>query len=252
MTMCLLLAATATLARADESKAPPKPMEGGVSVDLSHPGEGVEKLKIGNADALVIHGGDGETTRQLCEIAKPPVISPRYLVKGWLKYDDVAGDGYVELWNHFGDDAFFSRTLGDKGPMGKVTGTSGWRIFLLPFTAKEGMTPDKLTLNLVLPGHGTVTVTDVRLVDTADLTGAQTAVPGAITAPPPLHEPAAPPVAVRRFGTWSNLFLVAAAALLVAIGIATLVLLTVLLMRSRLRRASTALELRRMQAMDSV
>lgn len=174
----LLLIATFTLlhaatARADDGKAgaPPSAMEGGVPVDLVDPNamnekpSGLEKVPAGDKTALQITT-DEACSVELAVIEKPTITSPRYLVKGWIKYEGVEGDGYMEMWNHFGEQSYFSRTLGDgKGPMGKITGTSGWRVFLLPFTAEEGMKPDRLEINLVLAGKGKVTVTDVRLVD---------------------------------------------------------------------------------------
>jgi hypothetical protein len=69
------------------------------------------------------------------------------------------------MWNHFGGKSFFSRTLGDGGPTVKITGSSDWRVFFLPFSHGQGMKPDRLEVNLVLPGKRTVTIPDVRLVD---------------------------------------------------------------------------------------
>jgi hypothetical protein len=49
--------------------------------------------------------------------------------------------------------------------MGKITGTCDWRDFSLPFdpTGASGP-PTRLEINLILPGHGTVYITPVKLV----------------------------------------------------------------------------------------
>lgn len=94
----------------------------------------------------------------------PPVSSHQYVVRGKVKYEGVVGDGYLELLNNFGDKGeFFTRTLAAAGPMGKITGTSDWRDFELPFTSEPGMRPKQLTLRVVLTGVGTVTVTQPKL-----------------------------------------------------------------------------------------
>lgn len=146
-------------------------MEGGVAVQLIDPStmtqkpDGVESIQVGDARGVQVDANSARTI-ELANLEKPGIKSNRYLVKGWVRYDDVEGDGYLEMWNHFGEQSYFSRTLADaKGPMQKITGTSDWRVFLLPFNAEEGMTPDKLVVNLVLAGKGKVWITDLRLVD---------------------------------------------------------------------------------------
>lgn len=176
MTLIATLALTAAPLRADDKPVAPPPakMEGGVAVELIDPQSlkdkpaGVESIKIGNDTGLQI-AADGVLTVRVANIDKPDIKSERYVVKGWVKYDDVEGDGYMESWNHFGGDAFFSRTLGEqKGPMQKIAGTSAWRVFVLPFNAEKGARPDRIEVNLVLAGKGKVVLTDLRLVDLGD------------------------------------------------------------------------------------
>ncbi len=94
----------------------------------------------------------------------PRILSlPDYVLRGRVKYAGVAGDGYLELLNDFADrGTFFTRSLAASGMAGKLNGTSDWRDFELPFHAQPGMVPKSLTLNVVLPGAGTVTVADAR------------------------------------------------------------------------------------------
>ncbi len=165
---CALVAVTGgSLARGDDMVPPPSRMQGGVAVELIDPlPPGVERIKVGDVSALVFTGDVRKSSRRIAEILAPyAAAGGRYLVKGWIRYANVEVDGFIEMWSHFGERAFFSRTLSDGGPMGEITGSREWRVFALPFVLAEGMKPDRLEVNLVLPGKGTVTIADLRLVD---------------------------------------------------------------------------------------
>jgi hypothetical protein len=85
-----------------------------------------------------------------------------------VKYERVAAGSYLEMWNHLPEGAFFSRSLDQSGPMGRLEGSSGWREFVLPFFNREGgPPPTKLELNLVLAGAGTVEIGPLALVQFA-------------------------------------------------------------------------------------
>jgi hypothetical protein len=90
-------------------------------------------------------------------IDRPKIAGPRYRVSGQVRYDNVEGTGYLEMWNHFPDGGqYFSRTLAEQGPMMKLHATSGWRSFVLPFDATGAPAPSRLVVNVVLPGRGVV------------------------------------------------------------------------------------------------
>jgi len=64
---------------------------------------------------------------------------------------------------------YVSRSLGESGEMGKVSGTSGWRAFRLPFDPSGASgAPTRLEFNMVLPGQGVVFVGPVKLVEYSD------------------------------------------------------------------------------------
>ncbi|HTV41471.1 MAG TPA: hypothetical protein VMF08_12890 [Candidatus Sulfotelmatobacter sp.] len=115
---------------------------------------------------------DTQLTIQLLKIVKPKLSTTAYAITGRVKYDNVQGAGYLEMWNYFPplrpgmpEGQYFSRTLGDSGEMGKITGSCDWRDFTLPFdpTGASGP-PTRLEINLILPGRGTVYLTPVKLV----------------------------------------------------------------------------------------
>ena len=123
----------------------------------------------------VVNTNDTSLQVQLFKLVKPAITKKLYAIVGEVKYEDVHGDGYLEMWNYFPpvkpgmpEGAYFSRTLGEGGDLGKITGTSTWRRFMLPFD-RTGTTevPTRLEINLFLPGKATVYIGAVKLVEYA-------------------------------------------------------------------------------------
>jgi hypothetical protein len=128
------------------------------------------------ASLHVVHK-DGAAALALLTIEHPRITAAQYAVRGRVRGDNVAVGSYLEMWNHLPEGAFFSRTLAPSGPMGRLDGTFGWRDFILPFTNREGgAPPDKLVINLVMAGPGTVEIGPLELVQ---FPGSKGSVPGA-------------------------------------------------------------------------
>jgi hypothetical protein len=88
-----------------------------------------------------------------------------YEIRGQVRYDDVAGTSYLEMWSVFPDGGrFFTRTLATDGPMAVLSGTSDWRAFELPFHLDGSSPPNRLEINVVLGATGTVDVGRLELV----------------------------------------------------------------------------------------
>jgi hypothetical protein len=106
-------------------------------------------------------------------ITNPPISKMLYAIAGEIKYEGVKGDGFLEMWNCYPPDKpgmfenkYFSRTLGESGDIGKITGTSSWRSFTLPFDRTGSKAkPTRLEINLVLPARGTVYLGPIKLVE---------------------------------------------------------------------------------------
>ncbi len=108
---------------------------------------------------------DQPKTVTLLDVKDPGVTTFRYAVDGDVRYENVQGKSYLEMWSWFPDDEmFFSRTLGTGGPMEYLEGSSGWRPFSLPFfsDAKNG-SPTRIVVNVVFVGQGTVHLRNVKL-----------------------------------------------------------------------------------------
>ena len=102
----------------------------------------------------------------LARLERPALRTSVWALTGEVRYEDVQGQGYLEMWNLFpGGGRYFSRTLAERGPMGALSGSSGWRAFVLPFTSRPDLpAPVALEVNLVLPGRGAVEIGPLRLV----------------------------------------------------------------------------------------
>ena len=116
------------------------------------------------------------TLRTLGSAIASRVTSPKYAIAGTVKYEDVSPGSYLEMWSYFApltpdapEGAYFSRTLGDSGPMAKIEGTDEGREFLLPFD-KTGTNSklQRIEFNLHLTGSGHVHLANVKLVQYPD------------------------------------------------------------------------------------
>ena len=117
--------------------------------------------------------GPGGASFHLVTIDQPPVGGAPYVVAGRVRYEDVDGQGYLEMWSQFPDgQRFFSRTLGTEATLAALNGGSGWRGFELPFDP-GAQRPTRLEVNLVLPGRGTVRLGPLRLDRSSATAGAR-------------------------------------------------------------------------------
>jgi hypothetical protein len=125
--------------------------------------------------------GPGAMSATVLAVVQPKITTDFYAVTGEVRYDNVEGEGFLEMWSHFGETAaYFSRTLGVAGPMAKLTGTSDWRAFTLPFNAKGASSrPSKLVVNVQLPGKGSVVLRNLKLVQSTSFDRAATTQNGA-------------------------------------------------------------------------
>ncbi len=128
-----------------------------------------------DGETLTVTAESGKQFQPLIELADPGIRSPVYALKGMVRYENVEGDGFLQLDSHFGvKGTFFTKSLAPRGPLGKITGSSDWRPFVLPFYANSGdqadgtsPVPEKLSLGLFLPGSGTVSISGVGLYEYA-------------------------------------------------------------------------------------
>jgi hypothetical protein len=102
-------------------------------------------------------------------IENPPITKQHFALNGWIQYKGVERTGYVEMWTLFADGShYFSRTLDVAGPLQSLSGDSDWRRISVPFQLSadpQAPKPNKLIVNVVLPGAGEITLSDVILAE---------------------------------------------------------------------------------------
>ncbi len=137
-------------------------------------GADLKRLSLDNAsnlgasiqtDTLVKIEGKGSvkittlwpTTVCLGEVSGLQVENATLVYRSKVK-SDLKGTAYLEMWAHVNGGQYFSRGLNDA-----VSQKTDWKTIQTPFMFKKGEKPDKVTLNLVINGTGTVWIDDVVL-----------------------------------------------------------------------------------------
>lgn len=117
--------------------------------------------------ATFTNQGDGEKTIRLLELKQPGIINSVYALEGKVRYRSLKKTAYLQMWSNIpGEGRFFTRTLGQKGPMAGFQGDSGWRTVILPFYITDSASrPDLITLDLIMPGMGEVSLSSFRLIE---------------------------------------------------------------------------------------
>jgi hypothetical protein len=187
----------------------------------------------------------------LIVLDEPGVTPPRFSLQGTIRYEGVEGIAYLEMWTALEDGSrYFSRTLADSGPVGRITGTSGERQFVLPFELGEGgPTPASLEVNIVTEGAGLIWIGPITVVtehtSTASATDTTVAQANMTTEANATAAPAATtttsPPAGGAAGSWTWWALGLGGAALAGVGV-----------RWQSIRSRRADEHRRMDAMDSL
>jgi hypothetical protein len=127
----------------------------GVTADSAVSSDGRGSIRI---DA------SGPTTVALAEVEPANAENATLFYRARLRARGVTGMAYLEMWctvPGMGD--FFSRALGDP-----ISGTSDWRTQATPFLLQRGQRAERVKLNVVLTGPGTLWIDDLSLSQAAN------------------------------------------------------------------------------------
>jgi serine/threonine protein kinase len=131
-------------------------------------GDGVMQTLDGRSVLKIENFKDAPMQTRLLTIESPAISATKYALSGEIRYEDVQGKGYMEMWSIFPDGRYFTRTLGvpGSGSMSQLAGTSSWREFTLPFdrTGTKNA-PSRIEVNLFLPRRGVVFVGPLKLIE---------------------------------------------------------------------------------------
>jgi hypothetical protein len=97
------------------------------------------------------------TTICLGEVSGLGVENAKLVYRAKVK-SELVGIAFLEMWAHVGGAQYFSKGMNDP-----ITGKSDWKSMAVPFMFQKGQRPDKVTLNIVINGRGTVWVDEVVL-----------------------------------------------------------------------------------------
>jgi hypothetical protein len=136
-------------------------------------------------ETLVVENTESSpATFTVLVIEDPGITSSNYAVRGRIAYEGVEDKGYsleggewklrviegvghLEMWSYFPDGTRdFSRAIRNSGPLQYRKGTSDWREFeVSSLPGKKRKRPDRLIINVVLPGKGKFRLGPLRLVE---------------------------------------------------------------------------------------
>jgi hypothetical protein len=119
-----------------------------IQTDLKEKVEGKGSIKITT---------QWPTTICLSEIAGPDIENAMLVYSAKMK-TDLDGNAYLEMWAHVGGGQYFSKGMNDS-----VSQKTDWKTIKTPFMFQKGQKPDKVTLNLIINGKGTVWIDDIVL-----------------------------------------------------------------------------------------
>ncbi len=97
------------------------------------------------------------TTIYLDEVTGLNIENTKLIYKADVK-SDLEGVAFLEMWAHIGGSQYFSKGMNDP-----ISGKSDWKLIQTPFIFQMGQKPDKITLNIVINGIGTVWIDNIVL-----------------------------------------------------------------------------------------
>ena len=123
----------------------------GVAVDAGVTTDGGGSIRVTASEPVTV---------RIAELENLSVDDARLIYRARLRTAGLRGKTYLEMWCEFpGGGAYFSRAL--ESP---VTGTNDWLSQETPFVLQKGQIPNRVKLNLVIDGQGTVWLDEVVLV----------------------------------------------------------------------------------------
>ncbi|MEE9300708.1 MAG: hypothetical protein V3V17_06235 [Alphaproteobacteria bacterium] len=121
-----------------------------ISSDPSSKTAGEASIRISTAWPTLVN---------LAELPVSGIEAATLVYEADLRSDSLEGNAYLEMWCLFPDGGqYFSRGLDSV-----VGGTADWRTLRTSFFLEEGQRPEKLTLNVVINGRGTVWIDNLRV-----------------------------------------------------------------------------------------
>jgi hypothetical protein len=113
--------------------------------------DGNGSIKIEAAKPIVIN---------LYDVSDVRIEDAQLIYQARLKSENLTGQAYLEMWCVFKDKGeYFSR-----GFDSIISGTTDWKTIRTVFNLRKGEMPDRIKLNVVVNGTGTLWIDDIHLL----------------------------------------------------------------------------------------
>ncbi len=99
------------------------------------------------------------TTICLGEVPGLDMDSIELVYEAKVRSENLEGTAFLEIWCQVGEGQYFSR-----GMNSAVTSTIDWKILQTPFVLQSGQRVNRVTMNIVINGKGTIWIDDARLL----------------------------------------------------------------------------------------
>jgi len=124
--------------------------QSGIELDKSISDDGNGSIKITTSKPLVI---------QLYSIDDLRIEDTQIIYEANVKSEGLSGQAYLEMWCVFKDKGeYFSR-----GFDSVISGNTDWKTIRTVFQLNKGEMPDRIKLNVVVNGVGTIWIDDIHL-----------------------------------------------------------------------------------------
>jgi hypothetical protein len=114
------------------------------------------KIKVEGTSSLKITT-QWPTTVCLGEVTGPDIENATLIYAAKVR-TELDGTAFLEMWAHVGGGQYFSKGMNDV-----VSQKTDWKTIRTPFMFQKGQKPEKVTLNIVINGKGTVWIDDIVL-----------------------------------------------------------------------------------------
>ncbi|NIQ37018.1 MAG: hypothetical protein GTN81_00280 [Proteobacteria bacterium] len=98
------------------------------------------------------------TTISVGEVSGLDVEHAVLVYRGKVRSENLEGQAFLEMWCYVGGGQYFSRGLNSF-----VSGSSDWKTLETPFFLQAGQKAEKVILNVIINGRGTIWIDDVTL-----------------------------------------------------------------------------------------
>ncbi len=155
--LCVFLSSQVVVAQASLIKSFPLDNLDGI---ITSSGLVLDKNISSDGKGSVRIDADKPITVRLFEVDDVDVENARLIYQARLRTENLKGQAFLEMWCHFpGKGEFFSRGL-----QNPLSGTTNWLTEETPFFLQKGQKPDRVKLNVVITGKGTLWIDDIKLI----------------------------------------------------------------------------------------